>query len=157
MWIYRISNYPNLLGEGGRRTAGRWHNQGRPIMYCGATDAGVMLEAIAYVSRGDPTLIPISFQLLTIELPDSVEREIVSRATLPANWQDNAAHTRAIGDEWLRGAKTAVLLVPSALAPHTENYLLNPLHADLQSPGGGQIKIIKVAKYPFDSRLFKGY
>lgn len=156
MRIYRISNYRDLNGDGGRRAAGRWHNKGRPIVYCAATAAAAMLETIAYLARNDPTLIPSTFQLLTIELPDDVERDSVSRAQLPVDWQVRPAHTRAIGDAWLRGGKSAILVVPSALAPQTENYLLNPAHSDLQPPRGGRIKIVEVAKYPFDSRLFEG-
>jgi RES domain-containing protein len=156
MRIYRISNYLDLNGDGGRRAAGRWHNKGRPIVYCAATAAAAMLEAIAYLARSDPTVIPSTFQLLTIELPAIVKRESVSRTQLPLDWQDRLTHTRAIGDAWLRGEKSAVLVVPSALAPHTENYLLDPAHTDLQPPGGGRIKVVDVAKYPFDSRLFEG-
>jgi RES domain-containing protein len=156
MRIYRISNARDLNGDGGRRASGRWHSKGRPIVYCAASPAAAMLEAIAYVARNDPTLIPATFQLLTIELPDEVSRESVLRAQLPMDWQGRPAHTRAIGDAWLRGGKSAVLVVPSALAPHTENYLLNPAHPDVQPPGGGRIRIVEVAKYPFDSRLFEG-
>jgi RES domain-containing protein len=156
MRIYRVSNYGDLNGDGGRRTAGRWHTRGRPIVYCTASVSAAMLEAIAYVGRNDPTLIPSTFQLLTIELPDDVRCDAVSRAALHPNWQTLQAHTRGIGDAWLRGGNTAVLIVPSALAPQTENYLLNPAHADLQPSGGGRIRIIDVAKHPFDSRLFEG-
>jgi RES domain-containing protein len=156
MRIYRISNHRDLNGDGGRRAAGRWHSKGRAIVYCAATPAAAMLEAIAYVARNDPTLIPATFQLLTIELPDDVPRESVSRAQLPLDWQAAPAHTRAIGDAWLREGKSAVLVVPSALAPHTESYLLNPAHPDLQPPGGGRIRIVEVENYPFDSRLFEG-
>lgn len=156
MRIYRVSNYRDLNGDGGRRAAGRWHNKGRPIVYCASSDAAAMLEAIAYVARNDPTLVPSTFQLLTIELPDDVQRDVVSRAALPLDWQARHPYTRGIGDAWLRGGNSAVLVVPSALAPQTENYLLNPFHSDLQPPGGGKIKVVDAAKYPFDSRLFDG-
>jgi len=156
MRIYRISNYRDLNGEGGRRTAGRWHSKGRRIVYCADTAAAAMLEAIAYVARGNPALIPSSFELLTIELPDEVGREVVSRKQLSADWQNKPAQTRATGDAWLTAGKSAVLVVTSALAPDTENYLLNPAHADLQPPEGGRIRIVEAAHYPFDSRLFQG-
>ena len=156
MRIYRISNYRDLHGEGGRRASGRWHNKGRPIVYCAGTAAAVMLEAIAYIARGDLALIPSSFQLLTIELPDDVARDVISRTQLSLDWQTKPARTRALGDAWLIDGKSAVLVVPSALAPDTDNYLLNPAHADLQPPGGGRIRIVEIAHYPFDSRLFQG-
>lgn len=156
MRIYRISHFANLSGEGGRRTSGRWHHKGRPVVYCASNVAAAMLEAIAYIARGDPSLLPSKFQLLEIELPDDVKRKTVSLDRLPANWKQNLAHTRILGDNWLRLQATAVLVVPSALAPDTTHFLLNPAHPELLPPGRGHIRIVRVQQYPFDSRLFEG-
>ena len=57
-----------------------------------------MLEAIASIARGDPSLLPSTFQLLEIELPDSVNCDMVSLDQLPADWKQNLAHTRSLGD-----------------------------------------------------------
>jgi RES domain-containing protein len=156
MRIYRISNHRDLNGEGGLRAAGRWHNMGRPIVYCAASPAGAILEAIVYIALSDPTLVPATFQLLTIELPDDLKRDTVPGTRLPPNWQAHPAATRALGEAWLLDGASPVLTVPSALAPQTENYLLNPAHPDLLPPGEGLIKIVQIASYPFDSRLFAG-
>ena len=155
MRIYRISHFVDLSGEGGRRASARWHHKGRPVVYCAGNAAAAMLEAIAYIARDDPALLPSAFQLLEIELPDEVKREIVSLTRLPADWKQNLAPTRGLGDEWLQRQATAVLVVPSALAPDTNNFLLNPAHPDLQPPGQGKIHIIRAERYPFDSRLFQ--
>jgi RES domain-containing protein len=156
MRIYRISHFADLGGEGGRRASARWHHKGRPVVYCASNAAAAMLEAIAYIARGDPSLLPSTFQLLEIELPDSMNREIVSLDQLPADWKQHLSHTRSIGDKWLGLQATAVLVVPSALAPDTKNFLLNPAHPDLLSPGQGNVRIVRVQQYPFDSRLFEG-
>lgn len=156
MRIYRISYFANLNGEGGRRASARWHNKGRPVVYCASNAAAAMLEAIAYIARDDPSLVPSTFQLLEIELPEFVKREVISLDQLPTDWRRNLAHTRALGDSWLRSRATAVLDVPSALAPHTSNILLNPAHSDLRSAGQDGIRITRVQRYPFDSRLFDG-
>ena len=155
MRIYRISHFADLSGEGGRRAAARWHHKGRPVVYCAGNAAAAMLEAIAYIARDDPALLPSAFQLLEIELPDEVKREVVSLTRLPTDWKQNLAHTRSLGAEWLQRQATAVLVVPSALAPDTNNFLLNPAHPELQPPGRGKIHIVRVKRYPFDSRLFQ--
>lgn len=156
MRIYRISHFANLSGEGGRRTSARWHHKGRPVVYCAGNAAAAMLEAITYIARGDPSLLPSTFQLLEIDLPDDVKREVIVLDQLPTNWKQNLAHTRSLGDNWLRLRATAVLVIPSALAPDTSHFLLNPAHPELLPPGRGNIHIVRVQQYPFDSRLFEG-
>jgi hypothetical protein len=47
-----------------------------------------------------------------------------------------------MGDAWLAAGELAMLMVPSALAPDTENHLLNPAHADVQRE---RIRIIDAA------------
>lgn len=156
MRVYRISHFADLSGDGGRRASARWHHKGRPVVYCASNAAAAMLEAIAYIARGDPALLPSTFQLLEIELPDEVNREIISLDQLPADWKQNLARTRSLGDNWLQLRATAILVVPSALAPDTTNFLLNPAHSELLPPGQGKIHIVRVEQYPFDSRLFEG-
>ena len=56
--------------------------------------------------------------------------------------------TRAIGSEWLRSTRSALLRVPSVLAPATFNVLLNPAHSEAK-----QSVITNVLDYPFDLRL----
>lgn len=155
MRIYRISHFADLSGEGGRRASARWHHKGRPVVYCAGNAAAAMLEAIAYIGRDDPALLPSIFQLLEIELPDEVKREVVSLTQLPPDWKQNLAHTRSLGDDWLQRQAAAVLVVPSALAPDTNNFLLNPAHREFRSPRRSKIQIVHVKRYPFDSRLFQ--
>ena len=77
-----------------------------------------------------------------------------SRATradesaLPADWREQAALTRALGDDWLRDGATALLRVPSAIVPEAANYLLNPAHAD-----AARIGIASAVRAAFDPRL----
>jgi RES domain-containing protein len=40
--------------------------------------------------------------------------------------------------------------VPSAIAPQTWNYLLNPQH-----PNAGQVQVAEVIREQFDNRLFR--
>ena len=56
--------------------------------------------------------------------------------------------TKRIGDRWIRGGKSAVLVVPSVLAPGEHNYLLNPRHPDF-----AEITISKPRRFHFGPHL----
>lgn len=38
--------------------------------------------------------------------------------------------TKVLGDDFLRSGSALLLPVPSAIMPHTENFLFNPMHVD---------------------------
>lgn len=90
------------------------------------------------------------FQFLKIELPDSVSRQHVDEARLDTGWAHRIELTQAVGDDWLQEASAAVLLVPSALLPETNNLLINPRHADAV-----QLKLLGTIGFPLDERLFR--
>ena len=101
---------------------------------CGAL---AILEYLAHVSE-----LPKNMILLFIEIPDTLQIEI-------GNWTPgDPLAFRQIGDEWIRSASTAVLEVPSVLAPGQKNYLINPKHRLF-----GAIKIVSKTPFAFDSRL----
>jgi len=95
--------------------------------------------------------LPRSYKLLEIQAPDDVAIERVDDpAKLPKDWPKKLSVTRALGDQWLARNSSALLQVPSALVPHTSNFLLNPLHKD-----AGRIMIISVSQQRFDPRLLQ--
>ena len=55
---------------------------------------------------------------------------------------------RALGDDWLRANRSAVMAVPSAVIPDELNYLLNPAHLDFRG-----IKIGRAVVLDTDARL----
>ncbi|MGH8635719.1 MAG: RES family NAD+ phosphorylase [Burkholderiales bacterium] len=150
--IWRISNYADLQGLGGLRAGQRWHTRGRRIVYCAPSPAAAILETLAKFEINSLDELPSGYQLLEIEFPDTLPRKRVSLKDLPPSWPEPAqiAVTRSIGDDWLAEAKHAAIEVPSAVAPETWNTLLNPVLV----PGTG-IKVIGIARHPFDPRLFK--
>lgn len=87
---------------------------------------------------------------MNIAIPDEIEMEQIKEIDLKSGWKDflNMPYTQSIGDAWIRGAKTPVLKVPSAIIPEDSNYLLNPTHKDFS-----KIKILKTIPFQFDSRL----
>lgn len=150
--LWRISNYADLEGIGGLRAGQRWHTRGRPVIYCAPSPAAAILETLAHFEIDSIGDLPSSYQLLEVELPDTLSRTRVDLKDLPANWMEpgQLAKTRKKGDEWLAQARHPALDVPSAVAPETWNTLLNPVLL----PGTGT-RIVGAVEHPFDPRLFK--
>jgi len=148
--VWRISNYLELSGQGGLRAAARWHNAGAPIVYTASSPASALVEMLVHLELGDVDHLPDSFLLLMIEIPDSIAIIDLDEKMLSAKWRMMEEETRSAGDAWLQESNSAVMSVPSAIVPHTKNYLINPSHPDAK-----KIKIRSYGHYPFDSRLFK--
>lgn len=128
MDLWRISKYPSITGEGGRLYAARWHSAGAPVVYLAESPPGALIEILVHLEIKSTTAPP-AYTLLRVSVPGRLK--IVTLAPPEdAVWQANEASTRAIGDTWLKARKSALARVPSAILPHTFNYLLNPLHPD---------------------------
>jgi RES domain-containing protein len=147
MELWRISNHVDLTGIGGLRAAGRWHSQGRRIVYLADHPSSALLEMLVHMDRD---LIPPTYQLLRIVLPATIAIETVGLPELPADWRTETMASREIGDRWLDGATGALLQVPSALSHQGQNFLLNPAH-----PDAATIVVAEIIRAPFDSRLLK--
>jgi RES domain-containing protein len=148
--LWRISNHPDLLGKGGLRASARWHTKGREIVYCAEAPTGALLEALVHLEVDSVEALPKSYQLLRIVLPGNVRRDEVPLTALPSDWKRRTLLTRSIGDAWLAVGRSAALRVPSAVAPHAFNVLLNP--SLLRGTG---VRVTARSRYPFDPRLFK--
>jgi RES domain-containing protein len=144
MEFWRISNYADLSGIGGLRAAGRWHSQGRRIVYLADHESSALLEMLVHMDRD---LIPATYQLLRIVAPDDIAIEAVD-AELPPDWRTQTLTSRGIGDRWLDRSASVLLRVPSAISAKGNNYLLNPGH-----PDAARIAVAEIIKAPFDSRL----
>lgn len=150
MIVWRISNYLDLSGQGGLRAAARWHHAGAPIVYTASSPASALVEMLIHLELRDVDHLPDSFLLLMIDMPDSIAVINLDENKLSPAWRTLEEETREAGDAWLLESNSAILSVPSAIVPHTKNYLINPSHPDAK-----KIKIRSYGHYPFDSRLFK--
>jgi RES domain-containing protein len=149
--LWRISNYADLSGEGGRRRSGRWHSSGRPVVYLAEHPALALLEDLVHL-EGDVDDLPDTYQLLEIDVPGDIAISTVDAAHLDetdAEWRRDLAATRALGDDWLRAGHTALVRVPSVILPKSTNVLLNPAHADTH-----RVKVAEVTRPAYDRRLF---
>lgn len=150
MRLYRICRAPYIAldGDGPRLYGGRWNRAGRPVVYTASTLA---LAALEYLVHVDPDDVPDDLIALTIELPDSLAREVVAPPTLPPGWEHVPEHPSCqdVGDRWLTLAATVALEVPSAPIPEERNLLLNPRHPDAK-----RIVVAIQRPFVFDPRLF---
>ena len=138
MELWRISNYTDLSGIGGLRAAGRWHSQGRRIVYLADHPSSALLEMLVHLDRD---LIPATYQLLRVSVPDDIAVKSVD-ANLPVDWRSKTMVSREIGDLWLDRSTSVLLRVRG------NNFLLNPAHLDAR-----WISVVEVIKAPFDPRL----
>ncbi len=147
--LWRVSNHATLDGVGGLRAPGRWHTRGKPIVYCAGSAAAALLETLVHAEI-DAEDIPAAFRYLEIEVTDSTAVETIQPADLGSSWRTRIEHTRRTGDDWLQSGRTAILRVPSVIAPETWNFLINPTHSE-----SAAIRIAKVHRYVVDRRLLR--
>ena len=148
--LWRISNYLDLSGEGALGTSGRWHTEGRLVVYLADSPAGALLERIVHLmDRNQDGILPQFYQLLKVAVPD--EHGLKQLNTIaPVDWKERPEFTRNLGDAWLASMETPLARVPSVIAPQTWNYILNPEHPDAK-----QVVVAEVIKERFDNRLFR--
>ena len=133
-------------GEGARRYGGRWNSRGVAVVYLAQTQSLAALEILVHID---------SPQLLEryVAIPVSIDPnliELIEISSLPKNWAayPPPKRIRAIGDDWVASASSAVLQVPSVIVPLENNFLLNPRHPDFP-----KLKIGKPVPFKFDPRL----
>lgn len=149
--LWRISNHHDLQGLGGEWADGRWHTaaRGKRIVYLSEHPALALVEALVNL-KGNPLLFPDQYQMLGVDAPPEVPAEDLDRGSLPAGWEQDLQATRNLGDAWLESGRSALLSVPSAAAPESVNYLLNPAH-----PAAAALSISWSRWIKYDQRLFR--
>ena len=148
--LWRISDFIDLSGKGGRGASARWHTAGRLIVYLADCPAGALLERIVHMTDMiEDAFLPQFYQLLKVAVPDELGLKQLNTIA-PVDWKERPEFTRNLGDAWLASMETPLARVPSAIAPQTWNYLLNPEH-----PEAKQVTVAEVIKEQFDNRLFR--
>ena len=146
--LWRISNYIDLGGWGGRKFSSRWTSLGRRVVYFAESPTAALVETLVHLEV-DSEDTPDFYTLLKMFIPDGLAIQSLDPPA-GSEWKLNLTLTRRLGDAWLAGRETALARVPSAIAPETWNYLLNPEHPDAK-----KIEIAAVIKERFDNRLFR--
>ena len=134
-----------FYGEGAAKAGGRWNSRGVLVVYTSGTRSLAALETLVHLNP------PLVFKYVAFRLEfDDALVEQVSLKKLPLDWQAEPPppSTKAIGDAWVRAARSAVLVLPSVIIPGESNYLLNPAHPDFK-----RISIGKPERFALDPRL----
>jgi RES domain-containing protein len=137
-------------GEGAYCYGGRWSSPGTRVAYASEHESLAMLEYFVHLDADDP---PPDLILAAADISDELVRERIERKRLPNHWRDAPAppELASFGDDFVRRAECALLLVPSAVAPSENNWLINPAHPDFR-----KIVVIESEPLIYDSRLFHG-
>lgn len=139
----------DLSGAGARVTGGRWNKAGTPLVYCAASAALACLETLVHLNAGG---LPLNRYLVRVDIPDAVWRraEIVSADAAPVGWDalPPGKVSLDLGERWVAGARTALLLVPSVVVPEEYNVLINPAFA-----GRERIVATKLRRWLYDPRF----
>jgi RES domain-containing protein len=146
--LWRISNYVDLGGWGGKKFSSRWTSLGRRVVYFAESPTAALVETLVHLEV-DSEDIPDSYTLLKISVSDDLAIKSLD-PSVGTDWKQNLELTRRIGDAWLASQETPLARVPSAIAPQTWNYLLNPEHPDAK-----QVVVAEVIRERFDNRLFR--
>lgn len=117
------------------------------MVYTAASQSLAMLEMLV---QDQP--LRARYVMIEARIPGGIPIDRLRVDELPSDWREVGARAKlqAIGAEWARKRRTAVLAVPSAIVPAESNYLLNPLHPDFK-----RIKVGKPATVKTDLRLIK--
>jgi RES domain-containing protein len=150
MILYRLAlkPYANALdGMGSKLNGGRWNSLGTPMIYCCDNIAQCMLEVLVHTDE-----CPQDYCSVELIVPDDVGIEQTDPNKLPEEWGANSYNkpTQEVGDAFIVRRRTLLMRVPSAVVPDGSNYLMNPLHPDIE-----RVKVGKVKPFKFDSRLFR--
>lgn len=92
------------------------------------------------------------YALIPAHLPANVSVEQIDTSALLQNWCAVSVRNQlqAIGGEWLREARSCVLMVPIAVMSAEHNFLINPLHDDFRLIVQGEAEMLET-----DMRLLR--
>lgn len=153
MFVYRISKtkYINdLSGTGAKLYGGRWNEKGIPLVYTSSSISLAILESLVHFSFN---MAPPDMSIATIYIPDNIFEssvDIKSFGKLPNSWNENLPNpkTQQFIKKWINNKSSLILKVPSAINSREFNYLINPLHKDINL-----IILQDIVPFSFDKRL----
>jgi len=136
-------------GAGARDGGGRWNRKGSALVYASTEIALAVLETVVHFNFGG---LPLNRYLVRIDVPDDVWAKAgrLEFEDCPVGWDaiPEGMVSLTVGEEWLAGANSALLLVPSTIVPEEFNVLINPAHPDAVG-----LVYTKIRKFLYDPRL----
>src|SRR5437879_591330 len=126
-------------GEGARLYGGRWNSAGVPVIYTSSTIALALLEWRAHLTQWPAPPVMI----IEIQFSPTL---VLTPARLPHHWKQLPAPkpNAAVGDNWVKSGKSAILKLPSAIVSEEFNYLINLLHPHFGRIIRGKPRLLRV-------------
>jgi len=121
--------YPIFDATGSTLAPGRWNTPASPVIYTSEHYSTALLEKLV---RGSGRLPP-NQHFVTVTLPRGLSYEVFSTPSLPGWDAMPPTVSRAFGERWCLERRSAVLLVPSAVARLDRNILINPAHPEFST------------------------
>jgi len=141
----------DLSGAGAKVTGERWDAVGDALIYTPLTQALACLETVVHLNAAG---LPLDRYIVGVTIPDAVwgAARTEGGGRPPVGWDADPSGRASIqfGWAWMRSGASALLRVPSVIAPDEYNVLIKPLH-----PDGGAIIASKIRKFLYDPRLTK--
>jgi RES domain-containing protein len=124
----------DVSGDGAAAEPGRWNKKGEPMLYTATSVSLATLETAAHVN---PAGLPLNKFLVEVIVPTKAwrRREVLDLSALGPAWKaiPSGAVSERAGSDWLKSRRSALLLVPSVIAPEEHCVLINPVHPDVKS------------------------
>ncbi len=135
-----------LSGIGAEKVGGRWTPPGYRAVYTASSVSLALVETLVHVDSD----LMMKHIIVKIEVPDSILIERIDPNSLPKDWRASPAPLalRDIGEQWLTSETTLILEVPSVVVPQEFNYIINPLHSDVE-----QLKVGQPTRFSIDPRI----
>ena len=149
MTAWRIGDpqgqFPVWSDGGARLRGGRWHLSGDTVIYAAEHYSTALLERLAHFQDR----LPDNQYYIKITIPIETSYEVFADHQAP-NWRQRDPQDSArFGHEWVSQKRSAVLLVPSVVAPMERNLVFNTSHPDFRGIKPG----LEIPVY-WDNRLF---
>ena len=132
MRAYRIGDpagqYPVWSTEGARRVSGRWHEAGAEVIYTSENYSTAMLEKLVHWNG----VLPPNQHFIEIDIPQGTSYEVVTTDLAPGWDEASGAAARRYGRAWYADGRSALLIVPSAVARMERNVVINARHPDFE-------------------------
>jgi RES domain-containing protein len=146
--VYRVGDidgaYPVWSGAGAVLTTGRWHMLGEAVIYASEHYSLAMLEKLSHWNG----LLPTGQHYVAATIPAGVSYEVFQPAA-HIGWNARIETVaQQFGSKWIKDCRSAILFVPSVIAPLEQNVLVNPNH-----PDAAQIEVSLEQPVWWDDRL----
>ena len=127
---YRVGDpdrrFPIFDATGSTIAPGRWNTETTPVIYASQHYSTAVLEMLAHFNG----LMPKNQHFVRITIPNGVTYERFNTHANPGWDRPASVVARTYGADWIRRARSLILIVPTAVAPIENNILINPAHPD---------------------------